>query len=63
MRAVKAIEQVGLDGPVDHWRAIRDTIHRRGLYAGFDAQQGALVQYMALNLFRSRAPAVERGAE
>src|SRR5436305_321557 len=26
-RAVKSIERFGLSGPVDEWRALRDTIH------------------------------------
>jgi GH15 family glucan-1,4-alpha-glucosidase len=43
-RAVKAIEQFGLDGPVDRWRAIRDAVHREVCTRGFDARQGAFVQ-------------------
>ncbi|MFN2445869.1 MAG: glycoside hydrolase family 15 protein [Vicinamibacterales bacterium] len=43
-RAVKAIEQFGLDGPIDRWRAVRDTIHREVCTQGFDARQGAFVQ-------------------
>ena len=43
-RAVKAIEQFGLDGPIDRWRAIRDTIHREVCARGFDARQGTFVQ-------------------
>jgi GH15 family glucan-1,4-alpha-glucosidase len=43
-RAVKAVEQFGLDGPLDRWRAIRDTIHREVCAQGFDARQGAFVQ-------------------
>src|SRR5690606_41626176 len=27
-RAVKGIERFGLDGPLDRWRALRDTIHQ-----------------------------------
>ena len=26
-RAVKGVEQLGLDGPAARWRALRDTIH------------------------------------
>ena len=26
---VKGVERFGLDGPVEHWRAVRDEIHRR----------------------------------
>jgi GH15 family glucan-1,4-alpha-glucosidase len=43
-RAVKAIEQFGLDGPIDRWRAIRDTIHGEVCAHGFDARQGTFVQ-------------------
>jgi GH15 family glucan-1,4-alpha-glucosidase len=43
-RAVKAVEQFGLDGSIDRWRAIRDTIHREVCTQGFDARQGAFVQ-------------------
>jgi GH15 family glucan-1,4-alpha-glucosidase len=43
-RAVKAVEQFGLDGPIDRWRAIRDDIHREVCTHGFDPRQGAFVQ-------------------
>ena len=43
-RAVKAIERFGLDGPLDHWRAMRDAIHREVCTRGFDSRQGAFVQ-------------------
>ncbi len=43
-RAVKTIEQFGLDGPLDRWRAIRDTIHREVCTRGYDARQGTFVQ-------------------
>jgi GH15 family glucan-1,4-alpha-glucosidase len=43
-RAVKAIEQFGLEGPIDRWRAVRDTIHRDVCTRGFDARQGTFVQ-------------------
>jgi GH15 family glucan-1,4-alpha-glucosidase len=43
-RAVKAIERFGLEGPLDHWRAIRDAIHLEVCRRGFDARQGAFVQ-------------------
>lgn len=37
-RAVKSAEHFGLDGPIQRWRAVRDTIHadvcRRGYHAG-----------------------------
>ena len=43
-RAIKAIEQFELDGPIDRWRTIRDTIHREVCAKGFDVRQGAFVQ-------------------
>jgi GH15 family glucan-1,4-alpha-glucosidase len=43
-RAVKSIEQFGLAGPIDRWRAVRDTIHRQVCDKGFDADLGAFVQ-------------------
>ncbi len=43
-RAVRSSEEFGLEAPVDHWRAIRDTIHRRVCDDGFDAKQNSFVQ-------------------
>jgi GH15 family glucan-1,4-alpha-glucosidase len=43
-RAVKGIEHFGLDGPVDRWRAIRDTIHREVCEKGYNSSAGAFVQ-------------------
>ena len=43
-RGVKCIEQFGLDGPADRWRAVRAAIHRDVCTRGFDATQGAFVQ-------------------
>jgi GH15 family glucan-1,4-alpha-glucosidase len=43
-RAVKGIEQFGLDGPVDRWRTIRDAIHDEVCAKGYDAGQRAFVQ-------------------
>ena len=44
-RAVKGIEQFGLHGPVDRWRAVRDAIHEEVCAQGYDADQGAFVQF------------------
>jgi GH15 family glucan-1,4-alpha-glucosidase len=44
-RAVKAIEKLGRDGPVDRWRATRDAIKADVLAKGFNAELGAFVQY------------------
>jgi GH15 family glucan-1,4-alpha-glucosidase len=44
-RALKLVERVGLDGPVDHWRAVRDRIHADVCRNGFDAERNTFVQY------------------
>jgi GH15 family glucan-1,4-alpha-glucosidase len=43
-RAVRSIEEFGLQGPADHWRSIRDTIHAQVCERGFDPVQNAFVQ-------------------
>ena len=43
-RAVKAVEQFGLPGPVERWRALRETIHAEVCARGYDADIGAFVQ-------------------
>jgi len=35
-RAIKAVEQHGLEGPVDEWREVRDAIHTEVCDKGFD---------------------------
>jgi GH15 family glucan-1,4-alpha-glucosidase len=44
-RAIKAVEQFGLDGPVDRWRALRERIHAEVCARGFNADVGAFVQF------------------
>jgi GH15 family glucan-1,4-alpha-glucosidase len=44
-RAVKAVEQFGLPGPADRWRALREDIRRDILAKGYDADRGAFTQY------------------
>jgi GH15 family glucan-1,4-alpha-glucosidase len=44
-RAVRDVERYGLDGPVERWRALRDTVHREICSRGFDPDQNAFVQY------------------
>jgi GH15 family glucan-1,4-alpha-glucosidase len=41
---VKGVERFGLDGPVDHWRAVRDEIHSDVLEKGYDAERGTFTQ-------------------
>lgn len=43
-RAVRAVEEFGLDGPVDRWRAARDEIHADVLEHGFDPVRSTFVQ-------------------
>jgi len=43
-RAVKGVEQSGLEGPVERWREVRDKIHASVCRDGFDAQAGTFVQ-------------------
>ncbi|WP_426435549.1 glycoside hydrolase family 15 protein [Bradyrhizobium genosp. P] len=43
-RAVRSVEELGLDGPVAHWRSIRDVIHREVCVQGYDPVQNSFVQ-------------------
>ena len=43
-RAVKAVEQFGLDGPIDQWRALRTEIHDEVCDQGFDAVRNTFTQ-------------------
>ncbi|HUF76632.1 MAG TPA: glycoside hydrolase family 15 protein [Longimicrobiales bacterium] len=49
-RAVKAIEQFGFEGPLDRWRALRDTIHAEVCRRGYDSELGAFVQFYGSKL-------------
>lgn len=44
-RAVKAIERYGLDGDVEHWRTLRDTIHATVCELGFNSRLNTFTQY------------------
>lgn len=44
-RAVKALERCRLEGPLDRWRDLRDTIHAQVCREGYDASRGTFVQY------------------
>jgi GH15 family glucan-1,4-alpha-glucosidase len=44
-RAVKAVEQFGLDGPVGRWRQLRDVIHAQVCNEGYNRELGAFVQF------------------
>jgi GH15 family glucan-1,4-alpha-glucosidase len=43
-RAAKDAEAFGLDGPVEHWRQVRDAIHAQVCEEGYDAQNNTFVQ-------------------
>lgn len=43
-RAVKSVEQFGLDGPAAQWRGLRAAIHEQVCREGFDAGLGSFVQ-------------------
>ena len=43
-RAIHAAEQFGLDGPVHHWRRVRQVIHNEVCERGFDPELGSFVQ-------------------
>ncbi len=59
-RAIKSAEQFGLDGPVDHWRALRDAIHDEVCRHGFDRELGSFVQCLRREGAR-RQPAAAAG--
>jgi GH15 family glucan-1,4-alpha-glucosidase len=44
-RAVKAVEELGFDGPADRWRTTRDAIHREVCTHGYHGGRGAFVQH------------------
>jgi GH15 family glucan-1,4-alpha-glucosidase len=43
-RAVKAVEQFGVDGPLDHWKELRARIHEDVCRHGYDARKDAFTQ-------------------
>jgi len=44
-RAIQGVEQFGLDGPVDRWRALRDEVRTEIEAKGWDADRGTFTQY------------------
>lgn len=44
-RGVKAVEDFGLSGPADHWRAVREEIRDDILANGWSEERGSFVQY------------------
>jgi GH15 family glucan-1,4-alpha-glucosidase len=43
-RVIKAVENFGLEGPVESWRRLRTAIHEQVCRQGFDSELGAFVQ-------------------
>ena len=43
-RAVRTVEEQGLDGPIDEWRGVRDEIHAQVCERGYDDELGSFVQ-------------------
>lgn len=44
-RAVRAVEEHGLEGDVERWRAIRDELREEVLDRGYDEERGTFVQH------------------
>ena len=61
-RAIRAVEEFGLEGPVDEWRRIRQAIHAEICEKGFDEKRNSFVQsYGADNLDASLLLTAEIG--
>jgi GH15 family glucan-1,4-alpha-glucosidase len=43
-RAIRSIKEFGLNGPIGHWREVRDAIHRQVCEKGFDPDLNSFVQ-------------------
>ncbi len=43
-RGVRAVEELGLDGPVERWRTVRDTIHADVCAKAFDPKRNSFMQ-------------------
>jgi glucoamylase len=44
-RAVRSVEELGLDGPVERWRQLRDEVHAEICEQGWNDEVGAFTQY------------------
>ena len=44
-RAVRAVEEHGLEGPVERWRELRERVRQEVLDKGFDAERGTFTQH------------------
>jgi GH15 family glucan-1,4-alpha-glucosidase len=60
-RAVRAAEEFSLEGPIDHWRAVRDAVKDQACELGFDPEQNSFTQsygHPALDASLLRLPLV-----
>ncbi len=60
-RALRSAEEFGLDGPLDEWRALRETVFQEVCARGFDAARGTFTQsygHPALDASLLRLPLV-----
>jgi GH15 family glucan-1,4-alpha-glucosidase len=46
-RAIRAVEEHGLEGPLETWRALREQVREEILTQGYDAERGTFVQHYA----------------
>jgi len=44
-RAIEGVEEHGLHGPVDEWRAIRDQVREEIMKHGYDAERNTFTQH------------------
>jgi GH15 family glucan-1,4-alpha-glucosidase len=44
-RALRAAQRFNLDAPIEHWKDLRDEIHREVLEHGYDAERRTFTQY------------------
>ncbi|HEX5352727.1 MAG TPA: glycoside hydrolase family 15 protein [Rhodanobacteraceae bacterium] len=44
-RMIQSVEEFGLEGPVEHWRELRQQVHEDVCKRGFDNNRGSFVQY------------------
>ena len=44
-RALRSIEEFGLEGPADRWRAAREQVHREVCSKGFNVEMNSFTQY------------------
>ena len=49
-RAVKAIEEFGLSGPIDRWKQLREEAHDQVCREGFNSELGSFTQYFGSSL-------------